>query len=142
MSDLSELTVPGPTETALSAPFWRAAEAGRLILQRCGNCGQAVFYPREICPHCWSSALGWDLASGQGRLKSFSTIWKPGHPGWSPAAPYVIGLVELAEGPTMLSHILTNGHAPQVGQPLAFRPTNIGGRLLPAFEITATENGK
>ncbi|MCE8470816.1 OB-fold domain-containing protein, partial [Rhodovulum sulfidophilum] len=58
-------------------------------------------------------------------------IWKPGHPGWIPAAPYVVGLVELAEGPTMLSHIL--GKAPEIGMDLTLAPTNTGGRVLPCF---------
>ncbi|MGT2466795.1 OB-fold domain-containing protein [Mesorhizobium atlanticum] len=40
---------------------------------------------------------------------------KPGHPGWLPAAPYVVGLIELAEGPTMLSLILPGTQPLQVG---------------------------
>ncbi|MCE8439165.1 Zn-ribbon domain-containing OB-fold protein [Rhodovulum sulfidophilum] len=131
MTDLSTLKVPGPTVIALTAPFWEAAAEGRLVIQRCGACGDAVFYPREICPHCWADALSWEEASGAGRLKTFSTIWKPGHPGWIPAAPYVVGLVELAEGPTMLSHIL--GKAPEIGMDLTLAPTNTGGRVLPCF---------
>lgn len=132
--DLSTLSVPGPTETLLTAPFWAAAAQGRLTLQRCGSCGRAVFYPRARCPHCWSDALGWETATGTGRLKSFSEVWKPGHPGWIPAAPYLVGLVELAEGPTMLSHILAPDNLVKVGDRLRFRAENIGGRVLPCFE--------
>ncbi len=135
MIDLATLSVPGPTETELTKPFWAAAAEGRLLIQRCEDCGRAVFYPREICPHCWSSRLVWADASGRGRLKSFSTIHKPGHPGWQPAAPYTVGLVELEEGPTMLSFILTGPDAPRVGQALVMQPTDIGGRVLPAFKI-------
>lgn len=135
MTDLSALNVPGPTIIPLTAPFWEAAARGQLLIQRCGSCDKAVFYPREICPHCWSDQLDWDEATGSGRLKSFSTIWKPGHPGWLPAAPYVVGLVELDEGPTMLSHILTGGSEPAVGDLMHLKPTDIGGRVLPVFEI-------
>lgn len=131
---LAELQVPGPTRTALTEPFWQAAEAGRLILQHCGACDRSVYYPRAICPHCWSDALTWQDASGQGRLKSFSQIWKPGHPGWIPVTPYFVGLVELAEGPTMLSHILTDSAALSVGDTLNFAPTAIGDRVLPCFQ--------
>lgn len=131
LSVLASLTVPGPTIIPLTAPFWQAAAQGRLLIQRCGACQQAVFYPREICPHCWADALDWTEASGKGQLKSFSIIAKPGHPGWQPAAPYAVGLVALAEGPTMLSLILCE--APKVGMPLTLAPTDIGGRILPAF---------
>jgi len=134
MSELADLKVPGPTEIELTKPFWKAAAEGRLIFQRCENCTKAILYPREICPHCWSEKLAWDEASGLGRLKSFSRVHKPGHPGWAPVAPYVVGLVELDEGPTMLSHILPGGADPAVGDRLELKPTNIGGRVLPAFQ--------
>lgn len=135
MSDLAELKVPGPTITALTRPFWAAAAAGRLLVQRCPDCGGANLYPRAICPACWSDRLGWEEASGAARLISFSIVHKPGHPGWAPAAPYVVGLCRLAEGPTMLSNILCNGRAPAVGASLAMTPTRIGGQILPAFCI-------
>lgn len=131
MTKLSDLKVPGPTIIALTEPFWTAAAEGRLLIQRCGDCHKAVFYPREICPHCWSDQLSWEEASGEGRLKSFSRIHKPGHPGWALVTPYVVGLVELSEGPTMLSHILAED--PFVGMALHLEPTDIGGRILPAF---------
>lgn len=136
MTVLSDLKVPGPTVTQLSDPFWSAAEAGRLHIQCCQACGRHVFYPRPICPHCWADALVWGDVSGMARLKSFSTIWKPGHPGWRPVAPYVVGLAQLAEGPVMLSHILTGDRAPQVGNSLRFAPTQVGARMLPLFELS------
>lgn len=132
----ADLNVPGPTTIALTEPFWAAAADGRLLVQRCAKCGAANLYPRALCPHCWSDRLDWEEASGKGVLKSFSVVHKPGHPGWVPVAPYVIGLVALAEGPTMLSLILCTDNAPKVGEPLALAPTNIGGRKLPAFRIT------
>lgn len=134
MTGLSKLKVPGPTTIPLTEPFWNAAAKSEFIIQHCTSCDRHVFYPREICPHCWANALHWVPASGNGRLKSFSVIHRPGHPGWAAVTPYTVGLVELAEGPTMLSHIL--GDDPAVGQALTFAPTNIGGRVLPCFQIT------
>ncbi len=129
------LEVPGPTTTALTEPFWEAAADGRLIIQKCRSCGHAVFYPRSHCPACWSADLSWIEASGNGRVKSFSHVHKPGHPGWIKAAPYTIILVQLAEGPTMLSHLVGEAGDLSVGDPLRLRPTNIGGRILPCFEV-------
>lgn len=133
--DLDQLKTPGPAITALTEPFWDAASKGKLVIQFCEDCAKAVFYPRLICPHCWSKRLVWRESSGNGILKSFSEIHKPGHPGWLPAVPYVVGLVELQEGATMLSLIVTDaGHSCVVGEALKLAPTSIGGRILPAFK--------
>ena len=140
MTDLSALNVAGPTVIALTKPVWDAAAEGKLLIQRCGSCGKGVFYPRAICPHCWSEDLTWEEASGEGRLKSFSVVHKPGHAGWLPATPYVVGLVELAEGPTMLSYIHSVEGTPRVGASLRLAPTNIGGRVLPAFRMVGAKN--
>ncbi len=135
MNGLATLSVPGPTTTPLTQPFWDAVVEGRLLIQRCGSCAAAIFYPRQVCPRCWSEDLAWVEASGKARLKSYSTVFRPGHPGWVDAAPYVVGLVELAEGPTMLTHILAPPPALHVGIGLTMRPTDIGGRVLPAFSV-------
>lgn len=138
--DLDLLKTPEPTITALTEPFWAAAEQGRLIIQHCEECDNSIFYPRPICPHCWSERLVWKDASGLGRLKSFSIVHKPGHPGWLPIAPYAVGLVALDEGPTMLSFLL---HAPEekltIGKALEMIPTRIGKRTLPAFRQTHSQ---
>jgi uncharacterized protein len=133
MKDLSALDAPGPTITTLSAPFWKAAQEERLALQHCEGRGRSVFYPRGHCPYCWGRKLTCRDASG--RLKSHSTVHKPGHPGWLPIAPYTVGPIELEEGPTMLSFIiLEDGEGPPpVGTPMRLSPTQIGKRILPCF---------
>lgn len=130
---LATLVVPGPIYEPLNAPFWEGAEKGVLKIQQCGACKRHVFYPRPLCPHCWADALHWTKASGAARLKSFSRIYKPGHPGWLPVAPYLVGVVELAEGPTLLSQILAENNDVRIGDPLTFTPTKSGGRVLPFF---------
>lgn len=135
MIDYAALKVPGPTITDLSAPFWDGAQDGKLMLQVCNVCQMHVFYPRPVCPNCWQGKLVWTEASGKGHLKSFSQIWKPGHSGWLPVAPYYVGLVSLQEGPTMLSHILAGPDAPRIGDPLVLAPTETAGRVLPFFQI-------
>jgi uncharacterized OB-fold protein len=136
MSVLAELRAPGPTITALTRPFWDAAAKGVLLLQRCEACREAAFYPRAICPHCWSPRLRWEASSGRGALRSFSVVHKPGHPAWRPIAPFTVGLVRLEEGPVMTSLILASNIEPSVGAPVELQPTEIGGRVLPAFAIT------
>jgi uncharacterized OB-fold protein len=135
MIDLAQLKVPGPIDNELTKPFWQAASKGLFIIQCCSQCNSFVFYPRGRCPHCWADALVWTQASGKGSLKSYSVVHKPGHPGWLPAAPYIVGLVQLEEGPTMLSHILlTHNKTPKVGDALHFQSQSIGERILPCFK--------
>ncbi|MEM7445995.1 MAG: zinc ribbon domain-containing protein [Pseudomonadota bacterium] len=131
----ADLTVPGPTVTALTEEFWQAADRGELLIQRCTYCGAANFYPRALCTACWHDELVWENASGKAHLKSFSEVHRPGHPAWAAVAPYVVGLAELAEGPTMLSLILPNQHPIRVGAELRLAPTMVGERRLPAFEL-------
>ncbi len=132
-ADLATLAVPGPTRTALTAPFWDAVREGRLIIQHCDTCGRDIFYPRAICPRCWSTTLRWKNASGRGSLKSFSVVHRPGHPAWAAVAPYPVGLVELEEGPTMLSHILAPVDRIRVGMSLKVNVTRVGQEILPFF---------
>ncbi|MEM6461085.1 MAG: Zn-ribbon domain-containing OB-fold protein [Pseudomonadota bacterium] len=134
LETLAELDVPGPTVTEQTRPFWTAAADGKLLIQRCRSCGHAVFYPRSHCSACWSEDLSWVEARGTGRLKSYSVVHKPGHPGWRKAAPYIIVLVALDEGPTMLSHLIGSTDGLAVGDRLQLRPTAVGDRVLPFFE--------
>ena len=136
------ISVPGPTKTPLTEPFWEAAEKGVLTTQKCGSCGSHVFYPRGRCPYCWSDQLDWVQVSGRGKLKSYSEVWKPGNEGWVPAAPYIVGLVTLEEGPTLLSTILCD-EPPAIGEQISFVPFNIGGSgpaLFPQFHEGGGQN--
>jgi len=134
IADLEKLKVPGPIPTAISRPFWDAAKAGRFTLQRCEDCGKWVFYPRSHCPHCWSPRLTWHDASGRGTVKTFSIIHRPGHPAWNAVAPYALGLIQLEEGPTMLSTLVDVDHAAlHVGLSVQVRFVQVGEFALPMF---------
>ena len=131
---LAELDVPGPTHTALSAPFWDAAERGELVVQRCRDCKAAIFYPRRICPYCWCDDLSFEPVSGRGALRTWSTIVRPGHFAWVPAAPYAIGLVALEEGPTLLTQLRAEPEGLSAGLPMRVVFVRVGGHTLPLFE--------
>lgn len=126
---------PGPTPTPVSQPFWDAAAGGSLRLQHCRRCAAVVFYPRNRCPRCWASSLTWRTASGTGTVASYTVVHRPGHPAFAPDAPYVVALVDLAEGPRMLSAVV--GCEPDevaVGMPVRVRFTPRGDHTLPLFE--------
>ena len=96
---------PVPRPTPETAEFWAGARRGELRIQRCRACGKAYFYPRPICPHCNSTDVDWFTASGRGRLYSY-VINHRAPPNFRDIAPYVIAVVELEEGPRMMTNIV------------------------------------
>ena len=93
-----------PQPTPETKPYWDAAREGRLLLPWCEDCGQPHFYPRNICPHCGGARLAWRQASGRGRLHTYVINHKPAE-GFEDRVPYVIAVVELEEGPRLMTNI-------------------------------------
>ncbi|EIE51032.1 hypothetical protein C357_10894 [Citreicella sp. 357] len=91
-----------------SAPYWQAAHEGRLDIPLCGDCGKHHFYPRAICPHCHSDNLKFDTVSGRGEVHTFTIARRPAGPAFADDVPYVVALIELEEGPRMMSRIQTD----------------------------------
>ena len=100
-----------PTPTPETAPFWAAAAAGRLSIQRCRTCGRHYFYPRSFCPACQSADVEWTDVSGRGRLVSYVINHRPLPPA-DLDVPQVIALVELEEGVRMLTNIVDSPAEP------------------------------
>ena len=94
--------VPRPTPT--EQPFYDACAEGKLVLQRCQNCDHVLFYPRTHCDACQSEKLVWEAASGAGTIASYTVVRRGVSADFE--APYVIALIDLAEGPRMMSQIV------------------------------------
>ena len=94
---------PLPQPTPESKPFFDALKERRLLIQRCQECGHAYYYPRPFCPACLSGRVEWVQASGRGKLYSF-VINQRAAPGF--LAPYIIAVVELDEGPRMMTNLV------------------------------------
>ena len=97
---------PAPREDADNAEFLAAWRRGRLLLQSCGACGRSIFYPRPICPHCWSDRVDSREASGRGRIISYSLVYRPNDPAFNDEVPIVLAEVELAEGASLIARIV------------------------------------
>lgn len=98
--------LPAPRADADSLPYWEAARQNKLLLQRCGDCGAVRYYPRRLCPQCWSERVEWVEASGRGTVHSFSIVHRAPSPAFQARTPYVIALIDLAEGPRMMANIV------------------------------------
>ncbi len=86
--------------------YWAAARDHRFVIQHCKSCGKHQFYPRGVCSHCLSSDLEWHEASGKGTVYSFSVNHRAPHPGFADVIPFVLAIVELEEGPRMMTNIV------------------------------------
>jgi uncharacterized OB-fold protein len=89
-----------PQPTPETQHFWDGTREGQLRLQRCNACGKAYFPPRPFCPACAARDVAVFAASGKGRLYSYVIHHRP-VPGFTP--PYAIAVVELDEGPRMMT---------------------------------------
>ncbi len=109
---------------------------GRLAFQTCAACGQKFFYPRPLCPHCWSDRLTWTPAKGEGQVVSFSLVHRPNDPAFFAEAPIALAEIRIEEGPTLLARIV--GAAPEsirTGMPVRLVPKSEAARFpLPAFK--------
>jgi uncharacterized OB-fold protein len=131
---MSTPKLPGPTPTPVTRHFWDAARAGRLELRCCRACGLMFHYPRVLCPRCWSQDLGWHAVSGRGTVATFTVLHRAVHPAWQARAPYVAALVDLEEGPRLLSNIVgADPAAVRVGLPVEVVFEAVGDAVLPRF---------
>ena len=104
---MSETTYTGPIPkpTPETAKFWEAAKQGVLLIERCRDCGKHYFYPRPLCPQCLSRDVEWVEVSGRGVLHTFVINYRPAR-NFPAKGPYILGIVELAEGPRMMTNIV------------------------------------
>jgi uncharacterized OB-fold protein len=130
--------VPGkavPVPTPDTQPFWDGCAAGELRIQRCLECGKPYFYPRPVCPMCGSDRVEWFTASGQATLYSYVINHRPA-PGFEDEAPYAIAVVQLAEGPRMMTNLVGVPNTPEdliLDMPLQVTFERRGDVSLPLF---------
>lgn len=89
----------------LERAHWDALQRGRIEFQRCRPCGCAWLPPRSECPGCLRPEWDWEAASGHGELVSWVVYHRAFHPALSDRVPYAVALVELAEGPRMVTSL-------------------------------------
>ena len=112
-------------------PYWDAAAQGKLLLKKCGACGEYHHYPRSLCPYCMSDKTEWKEAKGSGTIYSYSVTRRTG-----PVA-YVLACVTLDEGPTMMTNIVDcDLDTIRIGQKVkvVFKKTE-GGASVPMFAL-------
>jgi uncharacterized OB-fold protein len=125
-----------PPVSEVTERYWDATRERRLLIQWCTPCDGPVHYPREICPRCLSDDLTWREASGAAEVYAFGVHHRPGNPTMESKVPYVVALVDLAEGARIMTNIIgCEPAAVRVGMPVQLTWEALtDGRHLPQFE--------
>ncbi len=101
----SAYTKPVPQADAESSEFYEGARRHELMLMRCRSCGAWRLPSRPRCPDCWSTDTEWARANGKGTLYSFGVMHQK-FPGFEGETPYQYAIVELDEGPRIVSNVV------------------------------------
>jgi uncharacterized OB-fold protein len=90
----------------LSAAFWRATSDGELRLQRCERCHTFRFPPKVLCPACLEESAEWVGVDGSATVVSHTVVHHPATAAFAARVPYVIAVVQLSEGPRVLTNLV------------------------------------
>lgn len=113
-------------------------KAGELRLQRCNEpgCEKVYFPPRPFCPGCASRNVSSFRASGRGTLHSYIINHRPA-PGFQDEAPYAIAVIQLDEGPRMMTNMVGVAQTPEklvLDMPVELAPEKVTDEItLPKF---------
>ncbi|GMA63761.1 Zn-ribbon domain-containing OB-fold protein [Alicyclobacillus fastidiosus] len=130
-----ESRFPLPVRDGDSAPYWEGVDEGQLRIQKCQTCERHIFYPRSICPHCFSDVIDWVTASGAGRIYAYTVVHRSFGP-FAEETPFVVAIVELAEGVRMMTRTKGPRDLVRIGAPVRVTFEKIDDNLtLPYFEV-------
>ena len=108
--------------------YRRYLESGVLAFQRCAGCGEAVFYPRVLCPLCGGNDLTWETSSGRGVIYATTAVHR------RDGDPYNVVLVDLEEGFRMMSRVDgVPAERVEVGTRVMLRVDGEGDGPVPVF---------
>jgi hypothetical protein len=108
-----------PRPTPETEAYWDGCRKHELLLQRCVACSEFQFYPRIVCTNCSSDKLEWVKANGQGKILTFTVVRRPVSEAYAEDVPYVVALIKLDEGPTMMSNVVQcDPEALKIGDPV------------------------
>ena len=117
--------------TGVLAQHQAALAEGKFLIQQCNGCGQHIYFPREVCPHCGSDAVQFASPSGQGTVYAVTTVRrKPADGG-----DYNVSLVDLDEGPRLMSRVDNlKPDAVKIGQRVSARVVVADGKGVVVFD--------
>ena len=97
---------PLPQPNADTKAFWDGCKEHQLRFQKCHDCEHVRWPPSVICPLCYSRYTDWIVASGKGIIYTFAVYHHSYNKAFDNEIPYVTAIIELEEGPHILSNIV------------------------------------
>lgn len=123
-----------PELTEVNRGFWEGAAAGELSVQRCDDCRELRYPPALRCPVCLSDKWAWTPLSGRGEVLSYIVIHQKYNAAWADRVPYNVAIIQLDEGPRMISNVLPlSGADINVGMPVQVVFEDEDGVAVPRF---------
>jgi uncharacterized OB-fold protein len=131
------VSFPAPDITPVSAPYWDGLKAGRLLFQRCLHCGHRWLPPREACPQCLTGGPAWEESAGRGTVVSWVVYHVAYNDAFKNRIPYDVTLVELDEGPRLLTNIVDSkaGKRLAIGAAVHLKIEREGDLALARFSL-------
>jgi uncharacterized OB-fold protein len=132
------MNFPEPEIIPLNQPYWDGLKQGELRFQRCKSCGNCWLPARESCPKCLTADPEWQAASGRGKILSWVVYHTAYHDAFKDRVPYDVTLVELEEGPRLLTNIVNGerGAALRLNAPVTLKIEHEGELALARFKLT------
>ena len=130
------MDMPKPDVNELTRPYWDALREGHLVIQRCDR-GHAWLPARRHCPSCLSPDVRWERANGTGRLVSWVVYHTAYHAAFENRLPYNVSLVDLQEGPRLLTNIVDANEALVADAPVELKIEWEGDVALARFRLAS-----
>ena len=121
--------------SALNRPYWDALSTGVLSYHKCSDCGQAWLPARGECPNCLGDQWQWKPASGGAKLISWVVYHTAFHAAFKERLPYNVAVVELDEGPRLISNVVgvADAETLKIDQRLRLVVEKEGSTAVPRF---------
>ncbi len=97
---------PTPVIQPWTEEFWKATKQSKLLIQQCNDCNSNIFFPKKVCPECWSENLSWIESSGKANVYTYTVMLDMVEPKFMGDLPYVIAMVDLEEGIRMTTRVV------------------------------------
>jgi hypothetical protein len=97
---------PVPVPSLETQPFWDGCLREQLLVQQCKGCHTLWHPPGPVCPSCLFSDYEWTPTGGRGQVYTYSVVHHAFRRAWEPLVPYILAVIELTEGPRILSNLV------------------------------------
>ncbi len=107
--------------------FFENLKEGKFTTTKCKKCGEILWQPRIVCPHCSGNEMDWIDLPQEGKLFAFTEVFYGVPLGLEQDAPFSIGIVELDGLPMSVLARIDDAHFEdlEVGQEMKLKIINL-----------------